>query len=664
MRDIILALDRFGDQALLLGRVGENRATRVLIKLESILSRYPDAVASITVKQPGRAEYPAAVKQEDGTLTWEITRADIGDRAGSGQAQITIQDADGTIIKTEIARTRIGESLGDATAPVPDPVETWIDKATGTLADVERAGNAAQAVADEVQRRLDDGDFVGPQGQKGDRGETGPIGPQGIKGEKGDKGDKGDQGDTGPQGETGAKGDAFTYDDFTPEQLASLRGPKGDTGATGPRGETGAAGPQGPQGEPGKDAVIDATLTRKGEAADAKAAGEALNQLKEDLVAFDRKVCGEEKLTDITGETIPGYVKATNGVLGTGANYIRTNYIDVSDNADYKYSGVIYNWAGIAGYDGNLKYVQPILYVEESKSVQYKDELLTIPASVKYIVATSMSKNSGLTVSKTTRSGGDILALQDKLQDKIDNIKNDMSMLKEYASVSLFELIGVVGDSFSSGGIPNAKYTVVSNHYDISWPQIMARRTGCSVTNYSSTGSDISRFLCTDKGYGYQNWNIEKLESDSARNLYIIYMGINKEKPLDNPRGSETVPNGTIEDIDDNDYTQNADTFCGHYGQLMSRIKTHAPSAKIILVQPTQAYNTDKGTQIANIAAHYNVPLIVLHDDSFYSSACYKTMGMGHPYGIGYSGMAVAMERQIAQAIVDNIDYFKDYLIG
>lgn len=425
-----------------------------------------------------------------------------------------------------------------------------------------------------------------------------------------------------------------------------------------------------------KDA-IDPTLSVSGKAADAAKVGTALaeettrakaaeeenakgvGQLKEDLVAFDKKVYGEKKLTDITGETTPGYVKATDGSLGTGGNYIRTNYIDVSDDANYKYSGKIYYWAGIAGYDSDLKYVQPILYVKESKSVQYKDELLTIPSTVKYIVAASMSKASGLTVSKITRSGGDILALH----DKTDNIENDMSMLKEYASVSLFELIGVVGDSFSSGGIPNAEHTAVSNHYNISWPQIMARRTGCSVTNYSSTGSDISRFLCTDKGYGYQKWNIEKLESDSARNLYIIYMGINKEKPLNNPRGPETVPNGTIEDIDDNDYTQNADTFCGHYGQLMNRIKTHAPSAKIILVQPIQAYGTDKGAQIANIAAHYNVPLIVLHDDSFYSSASYKTMSMGHPYGIGYSGMAVAMERQIAQAIVDNIDYFKDYLI-
>ena len=185
MRDIILSFDRFGDQALLLGRVSENRATRVLIDIKSILSQYPDAIASITVKPPVGAEYPAAVKQEDGILTWEITSADIGNKSGRGQAQITIQDADGTVVKTAIACTRIGESLGNATAPAPDPVETWIDKATGTLADVERAWNAAQAVADEVQRRLDNGDFVGPQGPQGEKGDPGA---QGEKGEKGDPG--------------------------------------------------------------------------------------------------------------------------------------------------------------------------------------------------------------------------------------------------------------------------------------------------------------------------------------------------------------------------------------------------------------------------------------------------------------------------------------------
>lgn len=329
MRDIILLLDRFGDQALLLGRVGENRATRVLIDIKSILSQYPDAIASITVKQPGRAEYPAAVKQESGILTWEITSADIGNKTGRGQAQITIQDADGTVIKTAIACTRIGESLGDATAPAPEPVETWIDKATGTLADVERAGNAAQAVADEVQRRLDNGDFVGPQGPQGDKGETGPIGPRGPKGEKGDKGDRGEKGDTGPQGETGAKGDAFTFGDFTLEQLESLRGPKGDTGATGPQGKEGAVGPQGPQGakgEPGKDAVIDATLTQEGAAADAKATGEAINQITGDTIALSGKLEKTEKRAERAEATARYAIKMQQGytydcktVVGSGS---------------------------------------------------------------------------------------------------------------------------------------------------------------------------------------------------------------------------------------------------------------------------------------------------------------------------------------------------------
>lgn len=64
-------------------------------------------------------------------------------------------------------------------------------------------------------------------------------GPQGIQGVQGEKGDKGD------------KGDAFTYSDFTTEQLALLKGdtgPQGLRGETGPQGPQGDTGPQGPQG--------------------------------------------------------------------------------------------------------------------------------------------------------------------------------------------------------------------------------------------------------------------------------------------------------------------------------------------------------------------------------------------------------------------------------
>ena len=95
---------------------------------------------------------------------------------------------------------------------------------------------------------------------------------KGPKGDKGETGQQGPQGPIGPTGETGPKGDAFTYDMFTQDQLEALKGPKGDKGETGPqgkpftydmftqeqleklkgpKGDTGKTGPQGPQGEKG-----------------------------------------------------------------------------------------------------------------------------------------------------------------------------------------------------------------------------------------------------------------------------------------------------------------------------------------------------------------------------------------------------------------------------
>ena len=74
---------------------------------------------------------------------------------------------------------------------------------------------------------------IGPKGDKGDTGAQGPIGPKGDKGDTGAQGPQGEKGDTGPQGPAGLKGDAFTFEDFTTEQLESLRGPRGPKGDTG-----------------------------------------------------------------------------------------------------------------------------------------------------------------------------------------------------------------------------------------------------------------------------------------------------------------------------------------------------------------------------------------------------------------------------------------------
>ena len=86
------------------------------------------------------------------------------------------------------------------------------------------------------------------KGEKGDKGDKGDTGPQGIQGEKGDKGDTGTQGIQGPQGEKGPQGEQGIQG---PKGIQGEKGDKGDKGDTGPQGIQGEQGMQGIQGEKG-----------------------------------------------------------------------------------------------------------------------------------------------------------------------------------------------------------------------------------------------------------------------------------------------------------------------------------------------------------------------------------------------------------------------------
>ena len=78
-------------------------------------------------------------------------------------------------------------------------------------------------------------------------------------------------------------------DDRMEVELASFRGPQGEQGAIGPVGPQGPKGDKGDKGErgeagaDGKDAVIDATLTQAGQAADAKKVGDEFETVREGL---------------------------------------------------------------------------------------------------------------------------------------------------------------------------------------------------------------------------------------------------------------------------------------------------------------------------------------------------------------------------------------------
>lgn len=161
----------------------------------------------------------------------------------------------------------------------------------------------------------------GLQGIKGEKGDMGQQGPCGIQGEKGDIGPRGIQGEKGEKGDKGDKGDPFTYADFTPEQLAALKGEKGDIGPQGEKGEKGApftyadftaeqlAGLKGEKGAPGEVTISYANNTFSNAIKVNKSASVlVLNDVSPVTHNILLKL-SSESITDLTAIYVSGYGK-------------------------------------------------------------------------------------------------------------------------------------------------------------------------------------------------------------------------------------------------------------------------------------------------------------------------------------------------------------------
>lgn len=187
-----------------------------------------------TEPEPGTPAWQAfvdAVKESAASAEQSKTEAlDAAERAGAS-AQKAGQALSDTITAKEDALKAIGDKQTAAT----QAVDTARDEA---LQQVEASTEAAQTAASEAAASAGNADQSAQEAADSLQELKNGIANGNFKGEKGDKGD------TGPQGE------------------------KGDTG------------PQGDKGDPGPAVALDTTLTHEGEAADAKATGDAISAVK------------------------------------------------------------------------------------------------------------------------------------------------------------------------------------------------------------------------------------------------------------------------------------------------------------------------------------------------------------------------------------------------
>ena len=188
-----------------------------------VVGGYVDVPASVTA-QPGTG--CVTFEGTDGTKT--VTSADLRYRVSANSGT---EDGAEPEPGTPAWQQLVDAVHTDATAAE----QAKTDAQTAAQQSATSAGSASQSAQEaagslqELKDGIASGDFKGEEGDKGDTGPIGPVGPQGAQ---------------GPQGE------------------------KGDTG------------PQGPKGDTGPAVALDTTLTHEGEAADAKATGDAISAVK------------------------------------------------------------------------------------------------------------------------------------------------------------------------------------------------------------------------------------------------------------------------------------------------------------------------------------------------------------------------------------------------
>ena len=214
---------------------------------------------------------------EPGTPAWQQlvdavhTDATAAEQAKSDaqtaaqQAEVSAKKAGNALSDTITAKEDALKAIGEKQTTATQAVDTARDKA---LQQVESSTEASQTAANEAAtsavnanqsaqeaadslRELKDGIASGDfKGEKGDKGDTGPIGPVGLQGI---------QGERGPQG---------------------------------------AQGPQGEKGDTGPAVALDTTLSVEGKAADAKATGDAIGELKVEIANLDSVLYTAQVLTD------------------------------------------------------------------------------------------------------------------------------------------------------------------------------------------------------------------------------------------------------------------------------------------------------------------------------------------------------------------------------
>ncbi len=224
----------------------------------------------------------------------------------------------------------------------------------------------------------------------------------------------------------------------------------------------------------------------------------------------------------------------------------------------------------------------------------------------------------------------------DKNEQPLDRLVTDGGLC------TIFQSVAVIGDSLASGQFeqdPDLDPGPYPDTYPYAWAAYMERDCGFKVHNFSRGGMTAKEYVETwadEQGFWAKNRKAQ---------VYIIALGYN-DKWLDQKVG-------TMDDINFDDYTKNADSFVGDYAQIIQHYKEISPDAFFFLVTKprhteveTEQYRIDQRQAILDMAELFEQTYVIdlheyapVYDDEFHEQ--YFLRNHMNPMGYRYTALMI-----------------------
>lgn len=312
---------------------------------------------------------------------------------------------------------------------------------------------------------------------------------------------------------------------------------------------------------------------------------------------------------------------------------------------------------GLAFYDINKNFVSGQQYTADRGS--NPKLVLTAPDNacyVRFTIEEAAKANTKIRVSYQKEN-----LIKFLIGDKQISDGSPLATINQTAGMlEVFFNVGCIGDSLASGECyykkPDGTYTGI-DLYQFSWGQFLARMTGNKYYNWSRGGLRTDTWLAS-------SYATECYDGEHKCEAYMIGLAQNDANQINRESLDPVAYVGTIDDINTEDYNQNADTFYGRYAKIIQKIQEIQPKAKIFVMTDPLQYVENYGlnTAIRNIANLFkNVYLMDLYTygaDMYTSGYIAANKRGGHYNAVGYRQMALIMATYIDWIMRNNPQEF------